>query len=268
MCAFRAITAEEEAASALIFALRQRAYPDASKLNHRNHVHKVAITQFIKAASSLVAKAGFQTFTARIAPEADPPRLDVLLDLRQIGINASGPVPMRPDEPLNFVVRSDTPDGEFRVHDFQNQLADLAKGASVDSIMQHMKEEANLRNRLLYATDTGIPRVTLDPSFLAERQKWVMVLIGLTIVIQQTPAHQLFAVQAVKSLLRVIGKAESEVFEFDAATPQPEEGIMVHRADENATPVVRFVRRYAMQVEVAYRLLPVIHLDLNPAFRR
>jgi hypothetical protein len=43
MAAFRAITAEEEAASALILSLKQKNYPNSSRLNHRDHIQKSAL---------------------------------------------------------------------------------------------------------------------------------------------------------------------------------------------------------------------------------
>lgn len=47
MAVFRAITAEEEAASALFHALKRRGYPDSGKLNPRLHEHKAALTPYI-----------------------------------------------------------------------------------------------------------------------------------------------------------------------------------------------------------------------------
>src|SRR4051812_48496164 len=49
MAGFRAITAEEEAASALLLALQQKQYPNSSRLNHRDHTQKTALTPFLNA---------------------------------------------------------------------------------------------------------------------------------------------------------------------------------------------------------------------------
>jgi hypothetical protein len=43
MAAFRAITAEEEAATALIVSLKRKRYPNSDRLNARNHDHKSSI---------------------------------------------------------------------------------------------------------------------------------------------------------------------------------------------------------------------------------
>lgn len=42
MYLFRAITAEEEAATGLMLALKQMHYPNAEQLNPRNHTHKAS----------------------------------------------------------------------------------------------------------------------------------------------------------------------------------------------------------------------------------
>lgn len=42
MYLFRAITAEEEAATALMLALKKQHYPNAEQLNPRNHTHKAS----------------------------------------------------------------------------------------------------------------------------------------------------------------------------------------------------------------------------------
>ncbi len=51
--AFRAITAEEEAATALIFALQRRRYPRANELDSYKHAHKAGLTPFLRAIESI-----------------------------------------------------------------------------------------------------------------------------------------------------------------------------------------------------------------------
>ncbi len=55
MAAFRAITAEEEAASALFHSLKRRRYAGAARLSPRNHVHKNAVAPFCTAVSRVLA---------------------------------------------------------------------------------------------------------------------------------------------------------------------------------------------------------------------
>src|SRR4030042_2912383 len=47
MSMFRAITAEEEVATALFLSLKRRHYVGANRLKHRDHVHKNAVIPFV-----------------------------------------------------------------------------------------------------------------------------------------------------------------------------------------------------------------------------
>ncbi|PLU07434.1 hypothetical protein BMJ29_02810 [Sinorhizobium medicae] len=58
MSFFRAITAEEEAATALILALKQRRYPGSEKLNPWEHLHKAAVSPFLDAVGNVLAETG------------------------------------------------------------------------------------------------------------------------------------------------------------------------------------------------------------------
>ena len=64
MAAFRAITAEEEAASALFHSLKRLGYKGSDKLKVRNHIHKNAVIPFCRAVSGGLAhteKSGIKT---------------------------------------------------------------------------------------------------------------------------------------------------------------------------------------------------------------
>lgn len=56
MSLFRAITAEEEAATAVIRALNVRKHPNAERLKERQHQHKAAIWPFITAIADKFAE--------------------------------------------------------------------------------------------------------------------------------------------------------------------------------------------------------------------
>ena len=74
MSAFRAITAEEEAATALILALKMRQYPGADVLKYNNHVHKSAVFFIMREANNFLAegrKVPFETYLHTIGPHPD-----------------------------------------------------------------------------------------------------------------------------------------------------------------------------------------------------
>lgn len=264
MSAFRAITAEEEAASALILSLQQKQYPGARRLSNRVHLHKAALTPFLNAVAKVLALMDFAKPTLRLSPDANPPRVTFFVDMSRAGVRSPEPLFAEPDEPLNFVIRMMDKDGTSGVHMFEEQLREVTQGNSLDEIVAFLNEEANRRNRLLYATDTGIPAATFTEGFLLERLRRVATLLTLTIAIQQTPAHQLFAVQCLKAFLRTLLKMDGEPFDF--GNPESASlGILIDKK-RDGEPVARFGRRYTFRTTIGYQLLPVLHVGSNYAW--
>jgi hypothetical protein len=228
MSAFRAITAEEEAASALILSLQQKRYPGAGRLNFRDHLHKAAPTPFFNAVAKVLAFMDFAKPTLRLSPDADPPHVTFFVDLSRTGLRSPEPLFAEPDEPLNFVIRMEGKDGTSGVHMFEEQLREVTQGNSLDEIVAFLRQEANRRKQLLHATDTGIPGVTFTKGFLLERLRRMAVLLTLTVAIQPTPTHQLFAVQCLKAFLRALRKMDGEPFDFGEVEPA-NLGIVLHK---------------------------------------
>lgn len=216
MAVFRGITAEEEAATALMFALQRQRYPGASKLDPRSHVHKAGWSPFLRTVESVMAESSFPAPRYRIDAEANPPRLDVFLPSEELGLEPGHLA--SPDEPLHCVMRTGRTDqGTGRVMDFQVELQRRAEAGGKQDILALIREEANLRNFLLYASDNGFTVVERPDDFLIRRRRPVMLLLTLTVAILQTPTHQLLAVQVVEGYLRAIGRVPSNLFDYEAA---------------------------------------------------
>lgn len=216
MSAFRAITAEEEAAAAVIRALRHQDYPNASKLSDRNHVHKSALWPFITAVSNKMVEKNIA------APEIllqfdDEPRIELYID---IGKQAKLDYPLwgRPDEPFNFSMVSDRT-GPFKLHDFSEELFALATENGARNIETYVNAGANKRNQLLYASEQGIPSVEFKDAYLLERRRRVITLLVLTIAIMQTSVHQLFLVQCLDALLRAVQRFAGEPLKLPKVDP-------------------------------------------------
>lgn len=201
MSLFRAITAEEEAATAVIRAVNVRNYPNAERLKERQHLHKAALWPFITAVADKMAEKKIPMPTLALRVEGDP-RIDLSIDIAdQAGLEK--PLWGMPDEPFNWSMWSDRT-GASKPHDFREELAALATGKGAKSIGAHVANEANLRNRLLYASDQGIPSVAFSDDLLIGRRQRVTVMLVLTIAILQSHQHQLFIVQCLDALLRAI----------------------------------------------------------------
>ncbi|HEY0012682.1 MAG TPA: hypothetical protein VGB79_07490 [Allosphingosinicella sp.] len=201
MSLFRAITAEEEAATALIRALKAQKYPNADRLRERQHQHKSAIWPFITAVADKMVEKNIPMPALALSTEGAP-RVELSIDIAsQAGLER--PLWGTPDEPFNFSLWSDR-SGPFRPHDFSEELAALAVGKGVRDIRAYVADEANLRNQLLYASETGIPSVTFSDDLLLGRRQRITVMLVLTIAVLQTQVHQLFLVQCLDALLRTI----------------------------------------------------------------
>jgi hypothetical protein len=164
---------------------------------------------------------------------------------------------MTPDEPLNFIVSLQGKDRSSGAHMFEDQMREVAQGRSLGDIVAFLRSEANLRNQLLYAADGGIPSASFGEEFLLERLWRITVLLTLTVAIQQTPTHQLFAAQCLKAFLRMLPKVKGEDFEFRA--PEPASSGIVVEKQPGGEPVAWFERRYTFQTTISYRMLPALH---------
>lgn len=203
MAAFRAITAEEEAASALLRSLQDKRYPGAEALNFRDHVHKVAAMQFILAVVK-VLKVGERLHPAYVLEHgASPPRIRLRLDLHASGM-APEPLWAMPDQPLNFVISRQSGPGQWSVETFAEELQALVAGRGFAKFASLVEKEANFRNEILYASDTGVPRLEIERGFILQRLRRVTALLLLTIAVSQSPSHQLLAAQCVQAFIDVL----------------------------------------------------------------
>ena len=251
MSAFRAITAEEEAASAVIRALRHQGYPNAEALNDRNHTHKSALWPFITAVNDKMVEKRIAAPTLSLRLEGDP-RIELSVDLgSQAGLDH--PLWGTPDEPFNFVMSSDRT-GSFEPHDFSEELHSLATGKGSGNIEAFVKAEANNRNQLIYASDQGMPSVQFEDAYLLGRRQRVVVLVVLSIAIMQTTAHQLFLVQCLNALLRALQRFDGDLVEIPKIDPRAPRLEMTEQEDGtmklvHAQPITRLSFSYTIKPE-------------------
>ena len=139
--------------------------------------------------------------------EGDP-RIELSMDIAGQA-RLDRPLWGTPDEPLNFSMWSDRT-GPFKLHDFSEEMAALATEKDKRDIAAYVAAEANRRNELLYASEQGIPSVAFADSLLIGRRQRVTVLLVLTIAIMQTEIRQLFLVQCLEALVRVVQGLESD----------------------------------------------------------
>jgi hypothetical protein len=205
MAAFRAITAEEESATALFHALRRHDYPGSKALKPHNHLQKNAVSPFCAAVAELFAYADERLHVRPELSIVDEQGAKRLITQFHVGGLGLGDRLAKPHPPLNLEIRRNE-----RLHDFSEQLDRLAESRHFDSIRAHLLARANLRNEILYASSTGLPSVKLN-NFLREQRQTVKNIVMLFLLIDPYPEHQLFVSQALRSFLKMIDKLPDDL---------------------------------------------------------
>lgn len=201
MAVFRAITAEEEAATAIFHSLKRHKYPNAEKLNQRNHVHKAAVRVMFNAIKRGLATSGVENSEPQIQIDsnATPRRFQLGIKLPSEGGPPLGAICI---PPLNFSLKKNGI--EFN---FMEQLEEIATEKGAKEVIDLMNKEANARNQLLYASTAGIPRLgdkpTVDEVLMA-RQRNVLSFLRTYLMIDPYPEHQIFVCQCLDIFLRAV----------------------------------------------------------------
>lgn len=204
MCAFRGITAEEEAASGLMHCLKECGYENAEKLRPRDHGQKSSATPFL----SVLGTFFHQTFAANglqvrfhIKDQEGERRLTIGIPMVVGGVETYAyPVP-----PLNFSVTSDAQ----RVS-YKQQIAGLIEKTGARDILSYVKTQANQRNTVLYAGPDGYPKLLgLKPDFLSLRQVRVLAMMRAYLFFYPYREHQPFVQDALDAFLAMLGALEN-----------------------------------------------------------
>ena len=198
MALFRCLTAEEEAATAVFLALKSRKYEGASRLRHRSHRDKSAVVPFFQAVS-----AKLEIVTAEMEPmivldeRGTTPHLRVRIAYAHPGLPTKWAYQ---EPPLHFSLRVND-----ELHDFRDELRELACSVGVDDINAHIDEQKNLRNKILYATPEGVPDIEGDgEAMILRRREFVFGSLSVFLLIEQTAERQIFAQQCLDSFLKML----------------------------------------------------------------
>lgn len=259
LAAFSMITAEEEAATAIILCLKSRGYPGADKLNHQSHPHKLSITPFLLSAAEIFELLDYAMPEIKISEGKDTYKVILRVDANKLfGFKTETKQFVEPVPPLHFVIN----DGSGPL-DFTKRFSEFTEGKGFDSIVSFVTHEANFRNKLLYASDTGIAHVRLPEGFFAARVHRVTNLFVILLLIAQSPEKQLFVCQCLDALLQIHRKINESQFSFEPLDPSKSNLINVEKLDAG-DPNVTFTRSFPNSVELSY----VWRTELGKAFWR
>jgi len=198
MALFRSITAEEEAIRAIFDALQRRDYPNARRLNWQDHKHKAAVVPFLRAVADLIGKAGFAE--PKLGFESRDGEDVLRIRIKIPNPNGSGFLWLIPEPPLDFNLEIDG-----KRHDFGPEIQELLAAAKVAEFTKFVRDRGNERNRLLYATAQGIPKVGGDlPKVLDATRGRVMAEIAVYLLIDTVKTQQQFVTQCLEAFLRLM----------------------------------------------------------------
>jgi hypothetical protein len=210
MAVFRGITAEEEAAAAIFYTLKNHKYKNAKKISFKDHSHKLGLYPFLRGIAQFLHETlGNETspvdkYSLAIIDVKNRKAVELQLNLHQI--NKTG----RPIPPLNFSIK-DYITGEpisFEKN-FQNLIVDKNHKDS----QKYIHHIASLRNKLLYATSSGKPKVkgNINNYLFAQKKKVFNYLIILLMIDpwEKAEGSSIFVQQALNAYLLLLQKIES-----------------------------------------------------------
>lgn len=201
MAVFRAITAEEEAATALLRALLARGYAEKSEILPKDHFQKAAVYPYLLAITkhtSYLRMNGIKEVKLGIPNNEETPRLQLalVLDGDNDGIVA------RPDPPLNLRIREA---GE--VVNYRKYFLELISPSGFEDIRNYLNTKKNQRNLLLYASPSGLLNPgAIDDSTLLDYKRRIMVILKAALLIWPYQEPQPFVQEAVRSFIELAGR--------------------------------------------------------------
>lgn len=204
MAAFRTLTAEEEAASGLMYCLKELGYENAHMLKPKDHAWKNAMIPFLKMLGMFFAEVFAEK---RVQPKLHVQDQDGTTRLTlMVPVSVDGneqwayPIP-----PLNFGVTSDAKRIAYR-----RQLNSFLEAKGAKDVVTYVKEQANTRNRLLYAGSDGYPHsVEVPEDFYPQRLARVTALLRTYLLIFPYREKQLFVQDCLDAFLAMLGSLKN-----------------------------------------------------------
>lgn len=206
MAVFRTITAEEEAVSGLFHALKFRGYRNADRLKAHDHRHKNAAIPFLQILGFFFEEfSGLQCIEPKlhIKEEDGETRLRIALPMQLQGKEVwAYPLP-----PLNFSISSDGMSLSFKP-----QIERFLTSQNSSDMLTYVREQANLRNRILYAGVDGFPQITdVKDGFFEVRRTRLMAMVCGYLFIQPYGQRMPFVQNSLDAFLAMLKIVESEV---------------------------------------------------------
>ena len=214
MASFRAITAEEESATAVFLSLKRRGYRGSENIDHRRHVNKHALTPFAKAVAKRISD---------LLP-SNPPIPEIFVDSsshpqrlgmewRLVPPDGTEVVVARPRLPLSFVISEGEIGGPSQPIEFMKSVFEVTEAVNRNGVMRHLRKRANVRNTLLYAASEGYPivkKADVESGILEHRRNTFNLLL-LFLLIDPYSDQQPFVQHCLDQFLQMLGYVPDDV---------------------------------------------------------
>jgi len=209
---FRAITAEEEAAAALILSFKRLRYPGADKLDHDSHLHKNSIYPMIYILRNLIAPALAHLPDIYFDIDTSTKKYQPYIYFQIYNEELRKNVNVRPDMPLNVILQESKDKALYQPIDLVRMMNENFNQTKKDELIEILRQRANTRNRILYASDSGIPVAegNIDQMLVLYKQEVFSILLTLTLVDLYSKPQNL-ATQCLVNLLTVLKKTPPSI---------------------------------------------------------
>lgn len=200
---FLAITALEESSSAIFHSIKRKKYIHADRLNPRDHIQKIAILPFMQSLGSVFKILNSYEPQVIIDTKVPNPKLEVRVKIKKDG----KPQYAFPIPPLNFQISvNENP------YFFEKEFKELSESKKVKEMIEYVRRLANLRNKILFASSGGIPKISSSAlDFVKTKENQVFNCLTLFLLVDQHP-KQLFVQQGLISFLKMIKKIPQDLF--------------------------------------------------------
>lgn len=176
MAVFRAITAEEEAASGLMLELQNKRYRNAENLEIRNHTHKGAVIELISVITQFLED-NFSGSSYNLSIDKVNGELQLKLQA-EMNINNER-MTIIPEPPLNLAFRI-----EAKRFSMKQQIQTLLQNRGSETLKAHLKQKANLRNTILYAGNKGyVAKPIIEEKFFPAQLMRVLAMLRTYLMI-------------------------------------------------------------------------------------
>ena len=198
MAVFRCITAVEEAASSLMLLMKEQGYSRADELKRTHHLFKNAMLPFLRILHRRAVRvASDHKFHIELIVHAG---LQQPLGIAVVSEHADGSSSMVPINPPLALLLSEDGLGIDKALD----IDEFIKREGASSVSAYLKQEANFRNMLLYASPAGIPRISIDhDKYFPAKQQAVRTMLCAYLLMEPF-GQQPTVTHALKSYLDLI----------------------------------------------------------------